>query len=215
MRILSLPLDNSLRALSRIRGRSAGGDAGLADRTANAAEVAALLALGGCSAAAVMLVDFNLRLPGHAILRSVFPMALGIALVPRIGAGWVLGLGAWIGVPCLLAIGAAEKGWGAITSLCLTGPLLDLALRRVRSGWRVPVAFALAGLASNLGAMAVQVTLKLTGIGGGGGRRFGEWLLTAAVTYPSFGLLAGLFSAAVWFHWLMPRPPGSGDEVRS
>jgi hypothetical protein len=162
-----------------------------------------------------MLIDFNLRLPGHAILRSVFPMALGIALVPRVGAGWILGIGAWIGVPCLLAIGATEKGWGAITSLCLTGPLLDVALRRVRTGWRVPLAFALAGLASNLGAMAMQVTLKLAGFGGGGGRRFDDWLMTAALTYPSFGLLAGLVSAAAWFHLRTPRPPETSDEVSS
>lgn len=210
----ALRLDPPLVSLSRVipRAWAAPGDSA---RPASAVEVATLLLLGATSSAAVMLVDFNLRLPGHAILRSVFPMALGIALVPRVGAGWILGVGAWIGVPCLLAMGVVEKGWGAITSLCLTGPLLDLALRRVRSGWRVPVAFALAGLASNLGAMAVQVTLKLTGFGGGGGRRFGEWLMTAAVTYPSFGLLAGLLSAAVWFHWRMPRPPGSGDEVRS
>jgi hypothetical protein len=178
-------------------------------------EIATLLLLGATSAAAVMLIDFNLRLPGHAILRSVFPMALGIALVPRVGAGWILGVGAWIAVPCLLAVGAAEKGWGSITSACLTGPLLDLALRRVRTGWRVPLAFALAGLASNLGAMAMQVTLKLAGFGGGGGRRFGDWLVTAAVTYPSFGLLAGLFSAAVWFHWRMPPSPETSDEVSS
>lgn len=211
---LVLPLDSPLVSVSRVAPR-AWTAPGATSRPASAVEMATLLLLGACSAATVMLIDFNLRLPGHAILRSVFPMALGIALVPRVGAGWVLGLGAWIGVPSLLAVGASEKGWGAITSLCLTGPLLDLALRRVRSGWRVPVAFALAGLASNLGAMAVQVTLKLTGMSGGGGRRFGEWLTTAAMTYPSFGLLAGLVSAAVWFHWRTPQPPSDSPEVRS
>ena len=35
-------------------------------------------------------------IPGHAILRAVFPMVTGLALVPRRGAGTVMGLGAML-----------------------------------------------------------------------------------------------------------------------
>lgn len=169
------------------------------------AEMATLLACGVLSALAVLLLDFRLRLPGHAILRSVFPMAVGLALVPRRGAGTVMGLGAagaWL--VWLAANGASPKGLGSTTSLLCTGPLLDLALSRARRGVGLYLAFMLAGVGSNL--LALQVQASARGAGMGGGRSLGSWLATAAVTYPLFGVLAGLLSAAALFRVRDPSP---------
>ena len=60
----------------------------------SAAEVAALLACGALAALAVGLVHLPIRIPGHAILRGVLPMAMGLALVPRRSAGMIMAIGA-------------------------------------------------------------------------------------------------------------------------
>src|SRR5262249_44745800 len=124
------------------------------DRPASALEVALLVGLGAAAALATTLLDFSLRIPGHAILRSVFPMALGMALVPRRLAGTVMGASA---LATALVVGAARGGGpgaGALTSLCLTGPLLDLVLWGADRGWRLYLGFVLAGLGSNLVSLA-------------------------------------------------------------
>jgi hypothetical protein len=69
--------------------------------------------------------DFNLQIPGHAILRAVLPMAIGLALVPRKNGGTVMGVA---------ALGGELPGLGACTSLALLGPMLDLALRSSAAG---------------------------------------------------------------------------------
>jgi hypothetical protein len=179
-------------------------DAPLADQV-RFAEYLLLASCGIAAATMVLLLDFNLRLPGHAILRAVFPMALGMACVPRHGAGSVMGLfaaGTW-GVFSVLGrhSGFDMKGLGATTSLLCTGPLLDVALRQARQGWRLYAAFVLAGLASNLTALAVQSLAKFAGWDSGGGRSLSAWLAVAAVTYPVCGVVAGWFSALCWFRW--------------
>jgi hypothetical protein len=104
-----------------------------------------------------------------------------------------------------------------MTSLALTGPLLDLAVLGPGKGWRLYLGFVLAGLGSNLaaflvrwGARAIDVA-QLTGGGGGGGggggRRMAEWLAVAPWTYPLCGALAGLLSALAWFHLRGRRQP--------
>ncbi len=99
--------------------------------------------------------------------------------------------------------GKAEIGFGALTSLSLTGPLMDVALWKARAGWRLYAGIILAGLSSNLIAMGIKVAEKLlmSGGGGGGKRSFGAWLVQAAWTYPLCGVLAGLLSAVIWFRW--------------
>lgn len=168
-----------------------------------AAEWSVWLLMGITAACASALPDWNLRIPGHAILRSVFPMALGLSLAPRRGAGSVMGLMAFATALGLRFSGMAEVGFGAMTSLTLTGPLLDFALRKAREGWRLYLCVVIAGVSSNLIAMGVKASEKLllTGAGGGGKRSFGAWLAQAAWTYPLCGVLAGLLSAAVWFRW--------------
>ncbi len=167
-----------------------------------AQEWAVWLLMGVAAACASALPDWNLKIPGHAILRSVFPMALGLSLAPRRGAGSVMGAMAFATALSLRFSGMAEIGFGAMTSLTLTGPLLDLALRKARAGWRLYLGIIVAGLSSNLIAMGIKVAEKLLMSGGGGGKRsFGAWLAQAAWTYPLCGVLAGLLSAAVWFRW--------------
>jgi hypothetical protein len=155
----------------------------------------------GCFAAyASAYLDFRLRIPGHAILRAVFPMALGLAVVPRRGAGTVMGVSALLsglGLRVLFPLGGFSLG--ALTSLSLTGPLLDLLLRHVRGGWRVYVGFALAGLTANLLAFMTRGGAKLLGYERLGTRPLSDWMLQASFSYVICGLLAGLISAAIWF----------------
>ena len=197
------------------------------ERAISAIELAVLVLLGFSAAAATMLLDFSLRIPGHAILRSVFPMALGLALVPRQAAGSIMGASA-VATAFLFHAGDASGSPGAMTSLALTGPLLDLALLGAKSPWRLYLGFVLAGLGSNLAAFFVRWSVRAMDVvprvagggggggggrggggGGGGGRGGGgggaisidDWLALAPWTYIACGILAGLLSALIWFHF--------------
>ncbi len=174
-----------------------------------AAELGVLVMLGLAAAALSGLVKLSLGIPGHNIIRVVFPMALGLAMVPRRGAATVMGLGGLIGAGGLHAAGASGLGAGATTSLVLTGFLLDAALIGARSGQQVYVRLALAGLGANLLALAVRLAEKsLLGTGLEGGP-VAVWLPKAAVTYCACGLIAGLISAAAWFRF---APAGRGES---
>ena len=107
--------------------------------------------------------------------------------------------------------GAGALGLGAMTSLLLTGPMLDLALWRAKPGWRLYLGFALAGLATNLVAMAVRGGQKVGGLDSIHGRPLADWLPVAAGTYALCGALAGLISALVWFQFAAEHGP-SGDS---
>jgi hypothetical protein len=183
-------------------------------RAVSALEIAALLATGAGAAVLATTLNFSLRIPGHAIVRSVFPMALGMALVPRRLAGSVMGASA-LATSGLLRLGGAGMGAGALTSLCLTGPLLDLALLGARRGWRLYLGFVLAGLGSNLAALVVRGGLKVLALGLADGRAADEWWRQAVLTYPLCGVLAGLLSALVWFQFRGRRAPpaGEGDQA--
>lgn len=151
-------------------------------------ELVALLLTGAVAACMSTFIDLNLRIPGHHILYSIFPMAFGFALVPRGRAGTVMGASALATTALLGLAGARIPGPGALTSLALTGPFLDVALRWGKSGWRL------------YGAFVVRGALKATGIPGlAGGRALGSWLPQAVWTYTLAGVLCGLISAATWF----------------
>ncbi|MFH1268428.1 MAG: hypothetical protein ABIK89_22125, partial [Planctomycetota bacterium] len=94
---------------------------------------------------------------------------------------------------------------GALTSLTLTGPLLDLSLRHARAGWRLYAGFAMAGLAANLVAFVMRGGAKLLGLEHLGARPFSEWMLHASFSYLVCGLLAGLVSGVIWFQATQPR----------
>jgi hypothetical protein len=175
-------------------------------------ELATLMSLGVCAALAATLLDIKLRIPGHAILRTIVPIALGLALVPRRWAGSVMTAAALLSMLGLRAWGVSRGGSGAWTSLALTGPMLDLVGSRVRPGWRLYAGFSLAGLASNLAALAVRAGTKVLGWEHAGSRQLPEWWPQAIGTYAGCGLVAGVLSALLWFH-LAPKPPEQDGRV--
>jgi hypothetical protein len=92
-----------------------------------------------------------------------------------------------------------DFGSGSFVSLCLLGPLMDLALRGARRGGRVYAALVLAGTATNLMALGSRASFKLLGLDTGG-RPFDSWWLQALGTYTASGIVAGLLGALCWFH---------------
>ena len=179
-----------------------------------AAEYAVWMTMGVAAACASVLPDWKLGLPGHAIVRSVFPLAMGLALAPRRGAGSVMSGVGLLGALLLgtLKFADSQVGLGALTSLALTGPLLDLALKNAQPGWSLYLRVMSAGVATNLLALGVKAGEKLL-TPGRGKRSFGTWLMQAAWTYPLFGLLAGIVSACVWFRWQAGRKASHGGNV--
>jgi hypothetical protein len=177
-----------------------------------AADLFILMGAGMAAAAATTLLDFSWRLPGHAILRTVLPLSVGLALVPRRGSGLAMSAAAGGGAFALQTMGMGAAGVGALTSLLLTGPLLDLACRWSRRGWQIYLSFAAAALVSNMLAFAVRGAAKAaTGGGGGGGglgggRALAEWQPQAVVTYAVCGVAAGLISAAICFRCTAGSP---------
>jgi hypothetical protein len=181
-------------------------------------QVAVLVCTGAGAALLSTFLDLHLGVPGSRIIYSIFPMALGFAVAPRRGAGSVMGIGA-VATAGLLGLGGARlPGVGGLTSLFLVGPLLDIALRWGRSGWRLYGAFIAAGALANAAAFAMRAAGKLAGWrGAGGGLRSGralaEWLPLSVWTYAVAGVVAGLVSAVAWFHLREPRrgsPNGPG-----
>ena len=134
-------------------------------------------------------------------------------LVPRRGAGTVMGLGALFSLLWMQVGGHAAPGWGAITSLLLTGPMMDWALWSAKPGRRIYFSLALAGFATNFAAFVIRGAAKSLGTAGGGGQPFAGWWPEAILTYSLCGLLAGVISAAVWFHAPGPKNPDLPPET--
>jgi len=167
----------------------------------SAAELLLLLACGAAAAAAVAYVKLSLRIPGHSIVLAALPMVLGLALAPRRLAGSVMSAGS-IGTAWLLsAAGGASYGSGSSVSLLLIGPMMDVAVRHARGGWRVYAALVLSGVATNLLALGSRAAFKVLGLDvAAGARPFDSWWLQASVTYTLSGVIAGLLGALCWFH---------------
>jgi len=171
-------------------------------------ETATLLGAGAVAAAATGMVRLGLTIPGSAIVMAVLPMALGLALVPRRLAGVIMAGGAFSTALALSGAGLARYGSGAMTSLCLTGPLLDLAVAGAGSGSRLYGALILAGMASNVAAFLQRAASKVLLLDGPGTRPFATWWPQALVTYALCGAAAGGVAAILWFEFQRP-PPGS------
>jgi len=205
-----LPLHPELQATTRLRKFASPED------TAGLRDWLCLISAGAAAAVLSLSLDLHLRIPGHAILRAVFPMALGLALAPRRGAGTVMGgtaLLAAVGLRLTVGTGGGMS-LGALTSLAASGPLLDWSLHRYRRGRRQLLGFAAAGLAANLLALAVRGTAKAMAWEHVGARPLAAWLPKAAVTYVLCGLLAGLISGVVFFHPHRPPDVDSAEEIR-
>ena len=176
-------------------------------RRASVAEWLLLLTCGGAGAAAVGLVKLSLGIPGHSIVLAALPMVLGVSLAPRHLAGSVMSVSA-LGTAWLLSAGGVSYGAGSFASLLLIGPMMDVAMSRARSGWRVYVALVLSGVAANLLALGSRAAAKLLGLDLAGARPFDSWWLQASVTYTLSGVAAGLLSALCWFHFNDRASPG-------
>jgi hypothetical protein len=172
---------------------------GQLDDRVSTLEVATLVLLGVTAAVTSAYVRVGLRIPGQSIVWAVLPMAFGFAVVPRRLAGTTMSASAMLTATLLTASGGHRFGAGAMASLVALGPLLDLALARARSGWRLYLGFVLAGLAANVLAFSSRGGSKLLQLDAPGTRLFSDWLSQAAVTYVLSGALAGLVSAACWF----------------
>jgi hypothetical protein len=168
-------------------------------RRISAAEIAVLLLCGATAAATVGLAKLGLGIPGHSIVLATLPMALGLSLAPRQLAGSIMGAGA-LGSALLLTAGGITYGSGAIVSLSVLGPMMDVALRRARTGSLVYVGLLLAGIATNLLALGSRAAFKVLGLDVGG-RPFDSWWLQALATYALSGVVAGLLGAVCWFHF--------------
>lgn len=162
-----------------------------------------ILGVGIITGLIVQYVNFHLKIPGHAILKTVLPISLGISLVPRKSSGTLI---AMTGLSTLLILRMAHgtmTGTGALTNLAATGVFLDIALSFARPGWRLMLAFSMAGLVSNLLALVVRGTWKLWLQNS---FEFYGWLSTAEITYPACGILAGLLGALLFFRTQTHRP---------
>jgi hypothetical protein len=183
---MALQVHRPLAAASRVRGIPAH------------LEIPVLALLGAVAAYLAMNVDFGIRAPGHSILRCVFPLAFGLAIVPRRHAGAVMGSAA-LATVLVQGLDGGAPGLGSATSLVLAGPLLDLAARRARSGRGVYLALVAGGVAANVAAFAVRLGAKV--ILHDGSRPLAAWWPEAALSYVLCGAIAGAASAAVWFRF--------------
>lgn len=168
----------------------------------SAAEIVLLIFCGAGAAAASGFVRPGLRIPGNAIVLAMVPMALGLALAPRRLSGCIMSAGAFSTAAAFSLAGLVRYGSGALISLCLLGPMMDLAVTKARSGsgWRLYLRLMLAGIGTNLLALASRAASKLLGLDLAGMRPFGTWWTQAVITYTLSGAVAGLIGALCFFH---------------
>ncbi len=179
----------------------------------SAAELACLLVCGALAALAIGFLHLSLRVPGHAILRGVLPMAAGFALVPRRWAGTVMAVGAGITSAAMSAMHIGSFPAPAMLSVFALGPVLDVALLGRPTGWRLYARFVVAGAVANLLAYVLKVAGIQLGVemGGGGGREFMRFAIhTVLSSYILCGALAGYLGAAACF-----RARGDDDLRRN
>ena len=166
----------------------------------SASELTLLLFCGGASAAMSGFINLGLRLPGHSILLSMLPMIFGLVLAPRRFSGFIMSAGAFGTASAFSLAGLAHYGSGAFVSLCLMGPMMDLALIKARAGWDLYLALVLSGIGTNLMALGSRAMSKILGLDLASMRPFGMWWAQAVVTYTLCGAAAGLIGAFCFFH---------------
>ena len=170
-------------------------------RAVTVVEFGTLLLLGASAAVLSAFLKRGTGIPGSNIILVVFPMAFGLALVPRHGAASVMGFSAMGSAGVFCFVGTAAIGCGALTSLALTGILIDVALRGAQSGRGIYARLMLAGLSANMAAFLIRAGAKILLGPGHSGKPLALWWQYAIVTYAVCGLLAGAISAAVWFRF--------------
>ena len=95
-------------------------------------ELLFLISMGVLAAVLSTFLKTHLKIPGHAILKVVLPISLGFAAVPKRYSGSIMGFSALCSALLFRwGIPGGGEGVGALTSLVLFGPVLDIALRFV------------------------------------------------------------------------------------
>ena len=156
---------------------------------------------GFLAAACVHFLDVSLKIPGHAILRSLIPVMIGLSLAPRHLGGCLIGMSA-LGSTALFRIAHVDPvGFGAMTSMTLIGPMLDMALWQARSGRSVIVRSAAAGIMTNLAAFAIRGSTKWGLIDTWTLRPVSQWWSLSPWSYILCGLVAGLIGGLYCFRW--------------
>lgn len=182
----------NLRRASRVPNLSEASQVSLA-------EIACLLACGGLAVLAIGFIHLPIRVPGHAILRGLVPVAMGLALVPRRSAGSVTAMGAAFTSAALTSFGVGRFPPAAVLSAIALGPILDFALAGAPTGWRLYARFALGGATANLLAFAARFGLASVGWDFADSRPFTSFWSIALISFTLCGAAAGLFGAVVWF----------------
>jgi hypothetical protein len=162
-------------------------------------EIGLLLVCGSLAALAVGMLNLPFRVPGHAILRAVFPMAAGLALVPRRSAGLVMTTGAILTTIAMQLGGVGGLQVAAVTGLITLGPLLDWATAGKVMGWKLYARFVAAGAVANFVSFAVRFAVAKLGWESSVGHSFMSFWSIALASFVLCGGLAGFLSAAVWF----------------
>jgi len=165
----------------------------------SATELICLLACGAMTALAAGFLHMSLRIPGHAILRGVLPMAVGMALVPRWSSGMLMSIGAGVTAAGMSLAGVGRFPPASLIGILALGPVLDFALLGAVRGWRLYARFALAGAIANLIAFAARFVISIAGLQLAGGRQFQEFWSVALVSFILCGTLAGLINAVICF----------------
>ena len=144
---------------------------------------------------------------------SCFRWRWGLALVPRRGAGCGDGGdsgrddGGCLQVGRLSRRGTGLRGVGE-SNLIRSAAGLDAAPGQRRLA--TIAAFALAGLASNLIALACAARRKALGWEAAGRRPLGEWLSQAVGTYVFCGFAGRIPQRCILFHAAAGKLPGGG-----
>ena len=163
-------------------------------------ELLTIFLAGSVAALAVAFVPMPLRVPGHAILKAALPILFAVAIVPRRGAGSLVGASAALTAGALLMPGMGNLKMAAVASLFAIGPAMDAAISGAKhAGWRLWLRCAMAGLAANTIAFAVRWGAAWFGLQGLGPHQLKQFSVWAYLSFAVCGLLAGLLSAAVCF----------------
>ena len=157
-----------------------------------------LVCFGILAGIAFTQIKLSIGIPGHAIIKIMIPMAIGLSLAPVRSAGAIMGISGLVtALISQILTKSTGTGTGAYTSLVCTGVLIDLTLYFANTGWKLYSGLMISGLIANVIALYVRSGFKsffrIDVID------FNTWSQTAAFTYPICGLLAGLLCSLVVF----------------
>lgn len=176
-----------------------------------ARELLFLISMGVLAAVLSTFLKTHLRIPGHSILKVVLPISFGFAAVPRRHSGSIMGFSALCcGLLFRWAIPGGGGGVGALTSLVLFGPVLDLSLRFVKRPISAWFLLAGAGLLTNAGAFLVRGGFKFLGRDDAANKLLSDWVSFAMLSYAVCGMIAGLACGMMFFRY----GPGSWENDR-